>query len=95
MTIISIGNLSSTQLDSLIKKLDETGFKVSGLSTDKVGPIDVKSPKPKHPSFSGCTLPVGFISIEEDVKYKFELVNTDEKFPEDYHSKLRDIYQSL
>lgn len=93
MSIKSIGSLSSEQVDSLIKKLDEAEFEFFGLiifwnrgisRADRVGHIYVKYPK--------CHLPVGFISAREDKKYDFKLVNTDVEFPEDYHSKLREIY---
>lgn len=104
MCIEIIGSLSGEQVDSLIEKLDEDDFKFSGViifgnqkfsRADRVGPINVKYPKPNHPSFSECPLPVGFILAKEDGKYEFELVNTDKKFPEDYHSRIREIYNLI
>lgn len=104
MSIKSIGSLYSKQVDSLIKELDETEFKFSGLiifgdrgisRADRTGYIYVKYPKFNHPVFSGVPLPVGFILPEKDGKYDFSLVNINKRFFTDYHSRLREIYNSV
>jgi len=85
--------LSFEQRKTLINKLESSGFKVSPWIFKFIYPswhINVKNIKKEHPkSFFGY-LPIGFIG-----RNYAELVNLDVKFPEDYHAKLIEIYDSV
>jgi len=79
-------NLNEKQKKLLVSKLIESDFTISS-----TGHVSVKKPQKDHPQWgSGHYLPVGFIG-----KDYADLVNLDEKFPEDYHAQLRDIYRSI
>lgn len=99
-------DFSKEQRNSLVNKLNESDlFKFTplmiirdeGWVKTSIGWIDVKKPLYSHPRFNGRPLPVGFISANNrnKEKYYLELVNNNERFPEDYHSRLRAIYLSL
>jgi len=86
-----MGKLTEGQRKKLVSLLDPCGFE---LSTQ--GRIDVKTPLKGHPDWTpeiyhrqGKTfyLPVGFLADSE-----VNLVNTDQKFPRDYHAQLRALY---
>lgn len=52
--------------------------------------------KENSPKIGGHYLPVGFIRyIFKTGVYKIDLVNLDEEFPVDYHSRLREIIEGL
>ena len=78
------GEISSSQDKKLRKILEKEGFIIV-----KSGHITVKNPKSDHPNFTGFNLPVGYLGNT------LQLVNTDVKFPEDYHTKLRKIYSKI
>lgn len=98
-------DLSEEQKNNLVSKLVDTEFKfVQAVTFSKdckrmvtnIGWVKVREPRPDHPQFDEHYLPIGFIgaSSKNEGKYYAELVNTDEKFPENYHSRLRKIYLS-
>jgi len=88
-----IRKIGTESKDSLIKKLEDSKFEVCGFT------IYVKEPKSGHPMVGRHYLPVGGFIKERDKLlnefYTLEIVNLDEKFPEDYHSKLKEIYNSI
>lgn len=89
-----ITELTSEQREKLISKLERTEFELFGTS------IYVKFPRVDHPKWGENNyLPVACVWKAKDELlndiYFFELVNTDEKFPEDYHSRLKEICKDL
>ncbi len=85
-------DLSLEQIRNIYIKLNESGFYVSDQDQ-----IHVKNPKENHPKNLDWYLPIGYISTSYSRKPKnyVELVNLNKKFPEDYHSKLREIFNSV
>ncbi len=89
-------NLSEEEVNSILARLDETGLKfnrvisLDGKVVKPVGHINVKEPRKNHPKYNDVLLPVGFIGRERSGdNYCIQLVNTDLKFPEDYHERFR------
>jgi len=80
------------KITSIIDILEGHGFVFNPLDNSNQefgGHVDVKEVKPGHPYHTSYH-PVGFISANYAM-----LVNTEIKFPEDYHAKLREIYDSF
>ena len=81
-------DIAPSQRATLVERLEQNGF-ILGL----MGNIYVKNKKPEHPrntSMFHSGLPVAFVGPDY-----LALVNTDERFPEDYHGKLKQISESL
>jgi hypothetical protein len=84
--------MTKNQMKSLVSLLNNSGFVVRSS-----GHVDVAKPLANHPISNANAgmnppvyLPVGF--VVENCAF---VVNTDEKFPEDYHAKLKQIYASV
>lgn len=100
-------NLNYEQKKTLLNKLGSAGFKITNLG--HVLLIDVKKPKEGHlktKDNENNFLPVGIIrysfqemngtsGYNEHCPAYLALVNLNEKFPEDYHSKIRGIALSI
>ncbi len=78
-------NFSFIRRRELVKKLFEAGFTVT-----EGGNVYISDPKDGHPRIGKHFLPVGYIN-----RSFARLVNLDEAFFEDYHSKLKEIYSSV
>lgn len=97
-------NLNYEQKKTLLDKLDSAGFKITNLG--HVLLIDVKNPKNGHPKTKDDFLPIGKIrfyfqemngttGFNDHCPSYLALINLNEKFPEDYHSKIRRIVLSI
>jgi len=87
-----VRKMSSEQKNILIEKIKISGFYLMPWFFNPISKglhIFVKEPKEGHPRAFNSYLPVGFIGKNA------ELVNLSRKFPEDYHSRLREIYYSI
>ncbi len=97
-------DITPKQRADLITRLHQEGFMV-GIQ----GHIRVAQPKPNHPvdkviykdyadAGNKYDLPVGFLErhvAELGDTVIAEIVNTDKSFPEDYHTRLRRIFESV
>lgn len=99
---MDVGTVTKEQRSELIKKLEEEGFKVIKSGNVPFWRIHVANPEPTHPvTYSGIyqdyahdpdkqDLPVGAI-YENEVS----LANEDETFPKDYHSQIKQIFETV
>ena len=94
--------ITPKQRADLVTRLYQEGFMV-GIQ----GHIHVAQPKPNHPISESLwkdyadagnkyDLPVGFLEHPvAGLPSVAEIVNTDKLFPEDYHTRLRRIFESV